>query len=144
MTNQNPYQKAAKAYQSNKDANLSPLQIVVELYKGLIRFMREGKQAVARSDFQTMITMNQKCFDILEALQTNLDLEQGGEDAKFLNEFYTIVFNKLSRILAVENPVAEYDALLNYIQPVYERWYSFAYGKLPGSETAAPAEAEAQ
>ncbi len=135
MNQYNPYQKAAKAYQGNKDANLSPLQIVVELYKGMLRNIREAKLAVERQDYQTYAKLSQKTFDIVEALQANLDVDNGGEDAKFLLNFYSVIFQKHMRVLSQPDPAAELQKLLDYIQPVYERWYGFAYGKVPDANS---------
>lgn len=131
--NTKAYQQASKAYQQASDDNLTPLQIVVELYKGILKNMRAAKMAYSAGDFQKVVDLNNKTFNILEALQANLDFDNGGDDATFLRDFYTIIFVKMANILQQANPAAEYDALINYINPVYERWYSFAYGSVPGA-----------
>lgn len=129
--NQSAYQKALKSYQKTSDEGLTPLQIVVELYKGLMRFIREAKGHCEAGHYDLMTNSLNRCFDIIEGLQVNLDLEKGGEDAVFLNRFYNVVFSALTRAAAKPDPAAEYDAILAYVQQVHDRWYAIAYGRSP-------------
>ena len=129
--NQNAYQKALKTYQKNSDENLSPLQIVVELYKGMLRNILAAKKGWQAGQLDVMSNHLTKTFDIIEALQANLDLEKGGEDAVFLNRFYTVVFSALSQVSAKPEPAEEFDAILAYVQDVHDRWYALAYSRNP-------------
>lgn len=137
----NPYQKASQAYQRSSDDNLTPLQIVVELYKGMIRNTKLAKQEWKEGRLDMMSNHIIKTFDIIEALQVNLDLEQGGEDAAFLNRFYTVILSALSQATSKPDPMQYFDEIINYMQIVHDRWYGMAYGHLPGEgrvEEAAP------
>ena len=127
----NLYTKASKAYQRKNDDTLTPLQIVVELYKGLIKNTKLSKQCWENRQLDVMCGYIDKNFDILEALQSNLDLENGGEDAAFLNRFYTVIFSSLTLATAKPDPSAYFDEIIAYIQQVHDRWYVLAY---PGSE----------
>ena len=127
----NLYTKASKAYQRKNDDTLTPLQIVVELYKGLIKNTKLSKQCWENRQLDVMCGYIDKNFDILEALQSNLDLENGGEDAAFLNRFYTVIFSSLTLATAKPDPSAYFDEIIAYIQQVHDRWYVLAY---PGTE----------
>lgn len=129
--NQTAYQKALKTYQKNSDENLTPMQIVVELYKGMLRNMKDAKKSWQEGRLDMMTNSLTKTFDIIEGLQVNLDLEKGGEDAIFLNRFYNVVFSALSQATAKPDPAAEYDAIIAYVQQVHDRWYAIAYTKPP-------------
>lgn len=137
----NPYQKASKAYQSHGDGSMSQLQIVVELYRGILKNIKIAKDSWSDRRLDVMSNHIIKTFDIIEALQSNLDLEKGGEDAKFLNHFYSVVFSALSQATAKPDPVAEFDAIIAYVQNVYERWYALAY---PNRPVETPADKEPQ
>jgi flagellar protein FliS len=135
----NPYQKASQAYLKHRDENLTPLQIVVELYRGMIKNIRQAKFAWEEKRLDAMTNNIIKTFNIIEALQINLDLENGGEDAKFLNNFYNTIFNALSRASSKPDPAAEFDAIISYVQQVHDRWYVVAYGRppeVPSAESA--------
>lgn len=129
--NQNAYQKALKTYQKKSDESLTPLQIVVELYKGMLRNIKDAKKAWQAGQLDVMSSHLLKTFDIIEALQLNLDLEKGGEDAAFLNRFYTVVFSALSNVSAKPEPAEEFDAIIAYVQQVHDRWYALAYSRNP-------------
>ena len=131
----NPYQKASKVYQRHNDENLTPLQIVVELYKGMIKNTKLAKQAWGDHKLDVMTSHIIKTFDIIEALQSNLDMENGGEDAVFLNRFYTVIFSALSQASAKPDPSAYFDEIVAYIQQVHDRWYVMAY-PVPVEKTA--------
>ncbi|OIN85767.1 MAG: flagellar export chaperone FliS [Alphaproteobacteria bacterium CG1_02_46_17] len=130
----NPYQKASQAYQKKSDENLTPLQIVVELYKGMLRNTKIAKQSWKEGRLDVMSNHIIKTFDIIEALQGNLDLENGGEDARFLNRFYTVIFSSLSQATAKPNPGEYFDEIIAYIQQVHDRWYAIAYGLPPSAD----------
>lgn len=135
----NPYSKASRAYQQNNDENLSPTQIVAELYKGMIKFLLEAKTAYEQNKLDEMNNRIQRLLTVIETLQAHVDLENGGKDAAFLREFYIILSGRLGRVLDRPDPVAEFDQLIAYVKPVYERWQEFGYGMKP-TDDKPPAE----
>ena len=134
----NPYQKASQAYQKKTDETLTPLQIVVELYKGMIKNTKMAKQAWQNNQLDVMCQYVDKNFNIIEALQSNIDLEKGGEDAVFLNRFYNVIFSSLTLATSKPDPASYFDQIIAYIQQVHDRWYVLAY---PGASI--PIEADA-
>ena len=132
----NPYKTASQAYQKKNDETLTPLQIVVELYKGLIKNTKLAKQYWQNNQLDVMCQYIDKNFNILEALQSNLDMERGGEDAAFLNRFYTVIFSSLTLATSKPDPASYFDEIISYIQQVHDRWYVLAYpnAKLPSAE----------
>lgn len=111
------------------DEALTPLQIVVELYKGMLRNIRAAKTNWQAEKLDVMSTHIIKTFDIIEALQANLDLSQDGEDVKFLNRFYNVVFSSLNNATMKPDPAKEFENIASYVQEVHDRWYVLAYGK---------------
>lgn len=135
----NPYKAASQAYQKKNDETLTPLQIVVELYKGLIKNTKFAKQYWQNNQLDVMCQYIDKNFNILEALQSNLDLEKGGEDAAFLNRFYTVIFSSLTLATSKPDPASYFDEIISYIQQVHDRWYVLAY---PGANLPQTSQAE--
>ncbi len=123
----NPYQAASQAYQKKNDDTLTPLQIVVELYKGLIKNTKLAKNCWEEKQLDVMCSYIEKNINILEALQSNLDFENGGEDAVFLNRFYTVIFSSLTLASSKPDPSKYFDEIISYIQQVHDRWYVLAY-----------------
>lgn len=131
MNGNHPYGKALGAYQQTRDENLSQMEIVLELYKGMIRFLREAKAAHAKNDLETMMYWIDRFLKVIEALHVNLNEEEGGEDSQFLTEFYTVLTGRIGLVLDRPDPQREFQQLIDYIQPVYERWYALVHGRSP-------------
>ena len=89
------YNKGAQAYRQNAVMGASPVQLVVMLYDGAIRFMGEGKAAMAVKDYDTQNTKFQRAQKIVMELISTLDMRNGGEIATNLLGLYTYVVNEL-------------------------------------------------
>lgn len=137
MTTNNPYQQAASAYQGAHETHMSGYDVVVELYKGIIKNVGAAKTAYQDGDLEQMCKLNEKTTKILIALQSHLNHEQGGEAAAFLDSFYTGLFGQLMGVLRKEDPAAEFDAVLERIKPVYEIWCGHAANNAPKTEKPA-------
>ena len=140
MTDNNPYQQASSAYQNIHETHMGGFDVVVELYKGIIRNTEAAKTAYQNGELEQMCKLNEKTTKILIALQSHLNHEQGGEAAAFLDSFYTGIFGQLMGVLRKEDPAAEFDQVLEYLKPVYEMWCKHAANSAP--KAAAPINAE--
>jgi flagellar protein FliS len=89
------YNKGAQAYRQNAVMGASPIQLVIMLYDGALRFIEEGKRAMADKDFDTKNTKFQRAQKIVMELISTLDIRNGGEVATNLLSLYTFVLNEL-------------------------------------------------
>ena len=89
------YNKGAQAYRQNAVMGASPVQLVIMLYDGAIRFMQEGKTALLNKDFETKNFKLQRAQKIVMELISTLDIRNGGEVATNLLSLYTFVINEL-------------------------------------------------
>lgn len=136
MTTNNPYHASgASAYQQTSDDNLGPMEIALELFKGIIKFLQQAKTAYEANDLEQMTYFTDRVFKIVEALHAHLDMDAGGKDAEFLQEFYVIMIGRMGKILDRPNVSAEFDQLIAYTTPVYEQWYKLTHGDLPASSS---------
>jgi flagellar secretion chaperone FliS len=90
------YNKGAQAYRQNAVIGASPVQLVVMLYDGALRFMEEGKKAMLERDHDTQNTKFQRAQNIVMELISTLDIRNGGEIATNLLSLYTFVLNELT------------------------------------------------
>lgn len=140
----NPYQQASSAYKQADKDNLNGFQITAKLYEGIVKNLNDAKRCYQNNDLEEMVKINSNTFDILAALQSTLDQES--EEAKdysdYLYRFYNIAFIKLAEVLEKDDPVAEYDDLINFVRPIYQQWQAFAEESLKdkslGSSSKAP------
>jgi len=82
-------------YQKGAVNGASPLQLVIMLYDGAIRFMEAGKFGMEHKDLEIQNKNLQKAQRIVMELMSCLDMEKGGEIAKNLLALYTYVLNEL-------------------------------------------------
>lgn len=125
----NPYAQAMQAYKK-AEANkpLNGFEIAAKLYAGILKNLHDCKRAYESNNFEEIVEIHKNTFDIIEALQASLSFEddKAVETSDFLYRFYNIVFVKVAQALEQEDPAAEYQALINYVKPVYDRWKNLA------------------
>lgn len=90
-----PGSRGAQAYYQTHVQSRSPLELVVMLYDGAIRFLREAEAAMLAKDLATKGRSLSRALAILTELQNNLNFEQGGELADRLDSLYTYMIGRL-------------------------------------------------
>lgn len=89
------YGRIAHEYQKQNVNGASPLQLVIMLYDGALRFMEAGKHAMGNGNLDKQNFYLQKAQRILIELMACLDMEKGGDIAKNLFALYGYVMNEL-------------------------------------------------
>jgi len=89
------YAQVANEYRKQAVNGASPLQLVIMLYDGALRFMEAGKHAIVNRDLQRQNDNLQRAQRIVLELLACLDMDKGGEIAKNLFAIYTYVVNEL-------------------------------------------------
>jgi flagellin-specific chaperone FliS len=121
--------QANGAYRAIQERNLTPLQILLELYKGIIQNLDEAKNAYRQNNLGKMCLYNQKTFLILSALKDNMDRSIETDFSKNLDTFYTAVFFRLAKVLERDDPITEYEIIEKSVRDVYHFWASLEQNK---------------
>jgi flagellar protein FliS len=79
-------------YQQQAVAGMNPVELIVALYDGMVRFLYQAIAAIERHDAGGRRTSIARVLEILMHLQSRLRTDVGGNSAKVLSEFYTAVF----------------------------------------------------
>jgi flagellar secretion chaperone FliS len=79
-------------YQRQSLTGKNPIELVVALYDGMIRFLLQAIAAIERGDVRGRRIAVKRVFDILMHLQSRLRMDVGGSSAKALAEFYAATF----------------------------------------------------
>ena len=82
-------------YRKSAVSGASPLQLVIMLYDGALRFMEAGKHAMLKRDVFSQNENLTKAERIISELLSTLDMEQGGDVAKNLFSIYSYVYDSL-------------------------------------------------
>ena len=118
---------SANPYLDTSIRTAGPVQLVVQLYDGALRFVRQAKEhhAAARPlDRGRAIT---RAMAIVHELRDSLDLERGAEVARNLDALYRFAADQLfeaNRAARVEC----LDAVLATFEPLRDAWATIAAG----------------
>jgi flagellar protein FliS len=119
--------RGAQAYYQTHVQSRSPLELVVMLYDGTIRFLEQAGEAMARRDMRTKGEALSKALAILAELQSTLNVQEGGELAIELDSLYTHMTGRLieANVQRQQAPIDEVTALLRTLR---DAWSQIASG----------------
>jgi len=89
------YSKQLDQYQKSAVAGASPLQLIIMLYDGALKFLGNGKLAMAQKDLYQQNDQLQRAQKIITELMSCLDMEKGGEIATNLFALYSYAYNEI-------------------------------------------------
>ncbi len=117
-------QKAISAY-GQAIETIPPAQQIVMLYDGIIRHLRVASTAIVERRINDRYVAVEKATLIIEALQSCLDHEKGGEIAPQLDQLYAHFIFRLQAI-NIEDDVAICRELLDRIGELRASWAAIA------------------
>lgn len=116
LTASNPY----SAYRQTSVATATPEKLLLMLYDGAIRFLRQARLAMEKQDLESTNKWLGKLQDIFVELNTSLDLDQG-EIALNLRKLYEFYQNEV--IMAnVEKNVTRLRSVEQFLLLFRETW----------------------
>jgi flagellar protein FliS len=89
------YGRITHEYRKQSVNGASPLQLVIMMYDGALKFMEAGKHAIAHQDLPRQNDQLQKAQKVVLELMACIDQDQGGDVARNLISLYTYVLNEL-------------------------------------------------
>jgi len=89
------YSKQVEEYRRQSVNSASPLQLVIMLYDGAMRFMDRAAAAIQAKDLEAQNHNLQRAQRIITELISCLDMKQGGEVAQNLLGLYSYVYSEL-------------------------------------------------
>lgn len=118
------------AYGKVANAETNPLQQIIMLYDGAIKFLRLAAADMVVSDVAAKAEHTNRALDIISYLQSILDFERGGEVAPALDLFYTsLMLQILKASAALDSQQMEQAAEL--LSPVRDAWAAQAPAAVP-------------
>lgn len=128
--------RAARTYYETHVRSQSPLELVVLLYDGMLRFMRGAVEAIERRDLPAKGAAVSRALAVLGELQSTLNMQEGREVAVTLDSLYTYV-SGLVTDANVRNDPAPLHESIHLMTTLREAWVQIA---LPAVPAPAPAE----
>lgn len=119
----NPYQQ----YRTSRVETASPVELVVMLYQGVIRFTQRGILAVEQRDIAKAHESFVRAQAIVVELSSHLDREAGGQIAQNLSALYDFAYRQLIEANCKKSvrPAEEVIAVFRELLPA---WQTLAEG----------------
>lgn len=117
--------RATHAYQQTHVQSRSPLELVVMLYDGALRFVNEARTALDRQDLVAKREALSRALAIVAELQNTLNMRDGGDVATQLDALYTYVNTRLLEANMQSNGAA-LDEVVKLLTPLREAWGQIA------------------
>jgi len=119
--------RGADVYRRTEIQSRSPLELVVMLYDGALRFMTDARDAAARRDIPARREAVSRTLAIISELQSTLDLGAGGDMARSLDGLYAFVTSRLMDATARQDP-QPIDEAIRVFSTLREAWAAIAKG----------------
>jgi flagellar protein FliS len=87
--------RGINTYRQTEIESRTPLELVVMLYDGALRFTAEAREAIVRRDIRSRQQSLSRALAIVSELQSTLDMESGGDLAAELDKLYGFVRDRL-------------------------------------------------
>jgi len=122
--------RGALAYQKVDAQSRSPLELVVMLYDGAIRFLGEARDAHERNDHWARATGVSKALAIVGELQSTLNLEDGSTLALELDRLYDYMFGRLLEV-TMKKDMSALEEVRQLLVTVREGWVQVSTATSP-------------
>lgn len=131
MTTKQQYKAYASATQT-----VAPTKQIVLLYDGAVRFLKQAREAMQEKRIEDRYRLLVKATDVLAGLQGCLDFENGGQVARVLYQFYTMMELRIFN-LHHTGSVADCEEIIAELKQMRDVWHEIDRGT---AAEAAPGE----
>jgi flagellar secretion chaperone FliS len=132
----NPYSTAKQAYTESSVLTAPPERLVVMLYDGAIRFLRQAGMAMRNDNRDIALVRIQRAEAIINELNVSLDMSQG-EISRQLRSIYLFSKRHLTEALIERDP-DKVDEVVKLLSELREAWHQVA-GQVTAAGNAAAA-----
>jgi flagellar secretion chaperone FliS len=124
--------QASSAYRQVEAQTRTPIELVVMLYDGALRFISQARDAVERRNIPARREALSRALAILTELQGTLNKEEGGEIAQSLSALYVYINGRLVEA-AARQQTAPLDEASHLLSMLRSAWADIAHQAPAGS-----------
>lgn len=118
------------SYRQTEVQSRTPLELVVMLYDGALRFIAQAREAMLRKDIAARHQAMSRALAIISELQSTLDMKAGGEIAVELDRLYVYVAERLTRA-SIEQAPGPLDEAARVLTTLRDGWATVSHA--PGA-----------
>ena len=134
--------RGLSSYRNTQVQSRTPLELVVMLYDGALKFMGTAREAIERRDIPARREALSRTLAIISELQSTLNLAEGGQVAIELDRLYSYSNARLLDA-AMKNEVAAVDDVKRVFEILRDGWNTIATQPPPTATALHPAGARA-
>ena len=105
----------------------TPLELVVMLYDGALRFCTEAREAIEHRDVAKRGRAISRAMAIISELHCTLNMEEGGEVAQSLDKLYGFVRDRLMDA-SIRQDARPLDEAMRVLTTLREGWAGISHG----------------
>lgn len=117
--------KGIEAYQENVITTQSQGRIIVMLYEGAIKFLKQAILEMQADNHEAKSKYLLKAEDIINELSTVLDMEAGGEIATNLRALYMFMIRHLHEANVKKDP-GKIEEVIKLLEELNQSWKAIA------------------
>ena len=114
-----------RCYQVNEISTSSPAQLILMLYDGALQAVNQAIECMGHKDVAGQSKHILKAQDIINELSLALDMKQGGEVSKTLEQLYQFVLNQLIQANITLEPIY-LESVIKVLSPLRDAWSRLA------------------
>jgi flagellar secretion chaperone FliS len=131
-------QTGLHSYQVNDISTSSQSQLILMMYDGALQAVNQSIQCMSQKDVAGQSQHILKAQDIINELSLALDMEQGGEVSKTLEQLYQFVLNQLIQANITSDKMY-LESVIKVLTPLREAWSRIAEASHEEPEVPEPA-----
>ncbi len=114
-------ERARRAYQTTQLQMDDPLGLVIQLYDGMLMFMRRGSDLLAQGQRVAAAEPIRRATDVIGELQAVLNLKEGGDVAFNLDRIYSYCRRRVMESHLSGDP-AGLNEIVRLLTPLRDAW----------------------
>ncbi|HYE84929.1 MAG TPA: flagellar export chaperone FliS [Vicinamibacterales bacterium] len=115
----------ASAYLKTQVQSRTPIELVVMLYDGALRFMGDARDAMTRGDLVAKRAAMSKSLAIVGELHSALNMKDGGEFAQRMSDLYGYINHRLIDA-NMKGDAAPIEEAIRLMAPLRDAWVQVA------------------
>jgi flagellar protein FliS len=116
------------AYQENRVMTQTPGRVVVMLYEGAVKFLKQAIREMEAGQYIEKGKSINRAVDIIQELNVTLNMEAGGEIAKNLRQLYAFMLDRLFQA-NIRKDAGMIRETIKVLEGLNESWKAVASGK---------------
>ena len=117
--------RGASSYLQTEIQSRTPLELVVMLYDGALRFTADAREAMLRRDIRGRQHNLSRALAIVSELQSTLDMESGGDVAAHLDKLYGYIHDRLMDA-SIKQDIQPLDEARRVLTTLREGWLAIS------------------